>query len=43
MSCLIEAQLASWRADGPAEELAGDDVDCVPEVGKLDATLLEVD
>ena len=42
---LLEAGLALRGADGTAEVLAGDDVDRVhrPEVGELDATLLEVD
>ena len=42
---LLEAGLALRGADSAAEVLAGDDVDRVhrPEVGELDATLLEVD
>ncbi len=42
---LLEAGLALRGADGTAEVLAGDDVDRVhrPEVGELDAALLEVD
>src|SRR6185312_931305 len=41
----LEAPLALRRADGAAEVLGGDDVGRVhrPEVGKLDAVLLEVD
>ncbi len=42
---LLQAHLALRGADGTAEVLAGDDVDRVhrPEVGELDAALLEVD